>query len=230
MLKVEHIETYGWEAAFRGMRNPKNSWDKGDSYWDYDFHTGEKLYEIGDNDMKLAYVLAHGGPVHGKFLRMIGISMDITAPLFWWKEFDTYKVGTVRNSCSTMHKIMSKEFELSDFSYDRAVDSVIAGGHSMEDHYIKSTISVLNALRDKYLEATAADDKEEAQIVWRTLIEFLPSSYNQKATVTLNYEVARGMYFYRRNHKLIEWHEFCDNLEDLPYAKEFIMEGYKCQP
>lgn len=179
--------------------------------------------------MKLAKTLAGAGPVHGKFLRMIGISMDITAPLFFLKEWDTYKIGTVRNSCSTMHKIMEKEFSLSDFSFDIAKEQASLHDMGIEDCHIHSIMTTLNTLRDRYLKEIENGENEKAKITWRTLIEFLPSSYNQKSTVTMNYEVARNMYFYRRNHKLIEWHTFCNELEKLPYAREFIMEGYKCQ-
>lgn len=208
MILVEEMETYGWEAAIRGMRNPLNSWAKSDS--GFNMETDE--FEVGENDKNLMFRLAHGGPVHGKFLRMIGVSMDITAPLFWWKEFDTYKVGTVRNSCSTMHKIMAKPFETSDFS----MEHIEISNDVTSINYLRTIISYLNYLRNNYLYYKDID-KETAQSLWRLLIEALPSSYNQKATVTMNYEVLRNIYFSRKNHKLYEWNEFIKQIEQLPH-------------
>lgn len=202
MLKAEHAETYGWEAAIRGMRNPKNSWERSDS----DFKTGI----IGQNDMKLMRALADAGPVHGKFLRMITVTVDITAPLYWWKEFDTYKVGTVANSCSTMHKIHAKPFERADFSHEH-----------MEPYnfdWLDSTIERLNHERDKF-NVSEGKDKE----AWWQMIQMLPSSYNQKRTVMLNYAVCKNIYEYRHNHKLDEWKTLCCVIEKLPYAKELII-------
>lgn len=217
MIKIEHIETYGWEAAIRGARNPLNSWDKSDSGWRLPFlesdivadirHPDDDYYVIGKEDARLMQNLVAAGPDHGKFMRMIGISMDITAPLYWWKEYDTYKVGTTANSCSTMHKIHAKEFTLDDFSHEHLVGkSVVA---------LKSVIEAMNHERDCYL---ATKDKD----CWWQMIQLLPSSYNQRRTVTLNYAVARNMYHARKNHKLDCWITFCKQLETLPCAKELI--------
>lgn len=223
MIKIENVETYGWEAAFRGMRNPKNSWGRADScvcdqgvcpmIW----FGGEPALEcdaehrdfcIGKNDMKLACALVAGGPVHAKFRRMLTITMDVTAPLYWWKEFDTYKVGTVANSCSTMHKIHSKEFVLDDFSIERLDEE------SMQA--IKKVIWTLNRARSRFIEAK---DKN----AWWQMIQLLPSSYNQKRTIQLNYETAANIYLWRHDHKLDEWHVFCDHLKALPYADQLII-------
>lgn len=227
MLKVDHIETYGWEVAIRGMRNPKNSWDKSDSIYcrgasevcdtcylrpDDDYAPcyvhDDSIFVLGKNDMKLMTTLADAGQVHGKFLRMIVVTMDITAPLYWWKEFDTYKVGTVANSCSTMHKIHSKEFTADDFSHEHLlVENAV---------YFGKTIERLNHARNKFLETK---DKN----YWWQMIQLLPSSYNQKRTVMLNYAVCKNIYEYRHNHKLDEWHVLCDAIAKLPYAKELII-------
>lgn len=213
MLKVERVETLGWEAAIRGMRNPKNSWDKTDST----FGCGEDScplegVELGANDLKLATTLADAGQVHGKFLRMIVVTMDITAPLYWWKEYDTYKVGTVANSCSTMHKIHAKPFDRSDFSHDHLTP--------YNFDWLDSTIEWLNHERDKF-NVSEGKDKE----AWWQMIQMLPSSYNQKRTVMLNYAVCKNIYEYRHNHKLDEWHVLCDAIAKLPYAKELIIGG-----
>lgn len=209
MIKIENAEVMGWEAAIRGMRNPMNSWDKSDSFHTFiaDERTQEeKPFEhfIGPADLKLMKRLADAGPVHGKFLRMIAVYLDITAPLYWWKEFDTYKVGTVANSCSTMHRIHAKEFTLEDFSTDHLTDY---SKGVLEDLIVET----LNAYRERYL---AGMDKED----WWQMIQLLPSSYNQKRTVMLNYEVLRNMHEYRKEHKLDEWREFCAWIETLPYA------------
>lgn len=206
MIKIENIDTCNWEAAIRGMRNPMNSWDKSDSYYT------DGVYILGPNDLKLAKQLATAGSDHGKFLRMIIFSCDITAPLYWWKGMDTYKVGTVRNSCSTMHKITEKEFTVDDFSVEHL------------DHFsltqLKYIIGRLNANRSEYL---CWDPKDETALpkkdYWWQLIQLLPSSYNQRATWTANYEVLRNIYHARNNHKLDEWHEFCDMIEELPYSE-----------
>lgn len=212
MIKIEHIYTCNWEAAIRGMRNPLNSWDKSDSYY-----AGEPatVYILGPNDLKLAKQLATAGSDHGKFLRQIIFSCDITAPMYWWKEMDTYKVGTVRNSCSTMHKIMSKEFELDDFSYDHV---------EYELFKFSDIVNELNKLRTLYIEKKSSSP-EIAKKIWYTLIQLLPSSYNQRSTWTANYEVLRNTYT-RKNHKLDEWHVFCDMIEKLPYS-ELITEERK---
>lgn len=220
MIKIEHIETYGWEAAIRGMRNPLNSGDKSDSGWILPFlasdivvdirHANDYYYVIGKEDAALMESLVAAGPDHGKFLRMIGISMDITAPLYWWKEYDTYKVGTVANSCSTMHKIHAKEFTLEDFSYDHLNEKSL--------YMLNDTIKYLNAVREAFLDTKDKD-------YWWQMIQLLPSSYNQRRTVTLNYAVARNQYHARKAHKLDEWHDYCKALETLPFAELITMEG-----
>ena len=204
MIKIENVETYGWEAAIRGMRNPKNSWEKSDTIFD-----GDK-WCIGDNDLKLMTSLAAAGTDHGKFLRMITVTLDITAPLYWWKEFDTYKVGTVANSCSTMHKLTAKEFELDDFSHEHLI---VASLNSL-----KRTIEDLNSCREAYLSGENKDPEWKKEIWWQ-LIQLLPSSYNQRRTVQLNYAVLKNMYHARKNHKLDEWINFCGWTETLPYAE-----------
>ena len=204
MIKIENTDVFGFEAAIRGMRNPMNSWDKSDSVL--------KVPEdceiiIGDNDLKLMKNLAKAGSDHRKFLRMITVTVDITAPLYWWKEFDTYKVGTVTNSCSTMHKIHAKEFTLDDFSHEHLYSSTM--------FTLKNMVYKLNFWREKYLDTKNKDD-------WWQLIQLLPSSYNQRRTCCLNYEVLANIYFARRNHKLDEWRAFCDWILSLPYFKEIM--------
>ena len=211
MLKVSNIKVMNWEGALRGMRNPLNSWHLSDTFTEEDKEycineLGVIYPEIGPNDYSLMKRLAKAGSDHRKYLRQIFISMDIDAPLFWWKECDTYKIGTVANSCSTMHKIHSKEFTRDDFSIENCDGSA---GLVMD-----TLIRELNRLRDLYNETK---DKK----YWRQMIEMLPSSYNQLRTVTLNYEVAINMYKARRHHKLTEWHTLCDTLEKFPYS-EFI--------
>ena len=220
MIRIEKTEIYGWEVAVRGARNPMNSWHLSDSYWTYieDAQTLEIAkfeYFLGERDLALLKKLTSAGPDHGKFLRMITVTMDITAPLYWWKEFDTYKVGTVANSCSTMHKIHAKEFELDDFSHEhlwgdseyRDVDEPIG--------ILNIVIDMLNRQREYYLQTK---DKED----WWQMIQLLPSSYNQKRTVQLNYQVLKSIYHARKSHKLDEWVNFCSWIEELPYAKELI--------
>ena len=203
MLSINNTEVYGWEAAIRGARNPMNSWDQSDT----SYGTGEPFEGIGPRDLRLLRNLANAGPDHGKFLRMITVTLDITAPLYWWKEFDTYKVGTVANSCSTMHKIHSKKFEVRDFSHDHL--SLL--GLNM----LQVLVDQLEANRLKYLETK---DKR----YWWQLVQLLPSSYNQRRTILLNYAVLRTMYHARKNHKLDEWRKFCQWVETLPYASELI--------
>ena len=204
MIRLERTSVMNFENALRGMRNPMNSWDKSDSYYD------EKgTFVVGQTDLDLGHRLATAGSDHRKFLRQIFVSVDITAPLYWWKEFDTYKVGTVANSTSTMHKIHAKAFERDDFSHDRMDE----GGLALLD----TTIAYLEAERQKFLE-----DKTNRQ-PWHNMIQSLPSSYNQMRTVTLNYENLINIYYARRSHKLPEWHVFCDWIESLPYAKEWIL-------
>lgn len=246
MLKIENVEVMGWEAAIRGMRNPMNSWAKSDSYRYsgkgpsleeaglIDPLTGcHAGFEVGDNDLSLMKKLRNAGTDHRKFMRMITVYMDISAPLYWWKEFDTYKVGTVANSCSTMHKIAEKEFMPSDFSYEHLDD---IWGYEPEvrdmaptiefetrtdkitnyvlgpDDILNLTIKMLNRCRDLYI-------KTKEKTYWWQMIQLLPSSYNQRRTVMLNYEVLANMYMSRKNHKLDEWHTFCDWIETLPYAE-----------
>lgn len=246
MLKIENTEVLGWEHAIRGMRNPKNSWVKSDSgvcathgpahcadcvYTDChadDVEIGTK-YILGPNDLNLMTTLRNAGTDHRKFMRMITVYLDITAPLYWWKEFDTYKVGTVANSCSTMHKIADKEFTLADFSCEHLdrepyhrywIESVIVDEDITSPHKVwmtpfdvlRCTIEMLNAYRENYLETK---DKQD----WWQMIQLLPSSYNQKRTVMLNYEVLANIYKSRRHHKLDEWHTLCNWIEGLPYSE-----------
>lgn len=275
MIKFENTEVFGWEAAIRGMRNPMNSWEKSDSQCGIDCdwiacetcpEHGKKnctdRYEmhravIGPNDHDLMMRLAKGGPVHAKYRRMIVVFVDITAPLYWWKEFDTYKVGTVANSCSTMHKIHAKEFTLEDFSHEHLIDYRLLSCDEIDEPVISAaphvgcgglqlldiTIRTLNYYRKKYLETKdmniaqlvkqvgfdawenipgnndAAKRNNFAKKYWWQMIQLLPSSYNQKRTVMLNYEVLAGIYPSRKNHKLDEWHTFCDWIVGLPYSK-----------
>lgn len=212
MIKIDNIEVFGWEAAIRGMRNPKNSWGKSDSFKLPPDEDGTPW--IGQNDIKLMQSLIKAGTDHSKFMRMINVTMDITAPLYWWKEFDTYKVGTVANSCSTMHKIQSKEFSLDDFSHEHLLDETLT--------FSIIPIAILNSLIDCLNEILRLYIKTKDKQYWWQLIQLLPSSYNQKRTVQLNYQVLRNMYFSRKNHKLDEWVNFCKTIESMPYAKELI--------
>ena len=222
MLKIENFEVTGWEAALRGMRNPKNSWKKSDSQTCTNCNgclPGQECERykngtfIGPNDLDLMTRLRNAGTDHRKFMRMIVVYLDITAPLYWWKEFDTYKVGTVANSCSTMHKIADKEFTLEDFSCEHLENSWLA--------HLKETIRLLNEARDAYNWCNTDAKKEW----WWQMIQLLPSSYNQRRTVMLNYEVLANMYKSRRNHKLDEWHTFCDWIESLPYSELITGKG-----
>ena len=208
MIKVEHIDTWGFEHAVRGMRNPLNSWEKSDSSYGYEAYSGKFVpnLKIGENDLNLMHRLYVGGQPHRKYLRQIFAVMDITAPLYWWKEFDTYKMGTTANSCSTMHKIAAKEFELSDFSTEHLSEDVI-------NKPFKEIIDCLNFFRGLY---TLNKDKSD----WWQMIQLLPSSYNQRRTVSMTYENVMNMLDYRENHKLDEWREFCRILRELPYIKE----------
>lgn len=205
MLKVERISVMNFENALRGARNPMNSWARTDSYYDDDGN-----YVLGPNDLGLAVKLARAGSDHRKFLRQIMVSMDITAPLYWWKEFDTYKVGTVANSCSTMHKIHAAPFTRDDFSHDRLTEEALA--------QLDTLIAFLEGERVKFVET-----KDKAH--WHNLIQLLPSSYQQMRTVTMNYEVLINMYAARRHHKLAEWHTLCDEIASLPYAEQLILLG-----
>ena len=232
MLKIENVEVYGWEAAIRGMRNPMNSWDKSDTvygtYWgDIDGHqcVDEHGFSIGKNDLDLMKRLRNAGTDHRKFMRMITVTADITAPLYWYKEYDTYKVGTVANSCSTMHKIHAKEFTFNDFSIEQLLGrednpftvSVSSDGTRLSPlGLMLDIIDMLNGCRAKYL-------KTKDKKYWWQMIQLLPSSYNQRRTVMLNYEVLTNIYHARKNHKLDEWITFCNWVETLPYAKELII-------
>lgn len=198
MLKIENISTSGWKAAIRGMRNPKNSWAQIDSAV-----VNGNCFVVGDNDYDLMYRLASAGTDHGKFMRMIHVQCDVTAPLYWWKEADQYKVGTVTDSCSTMHKIHAKEFTLDDFSHEHLNDE-------STDCLLK-LIDLLNCNRELFL-------KDKNKSWWWQMIQLLPSSYNQLRTWDLNYAVLQNIYHARRNHKLDEWHDFCDWIESLPYS------------
>ena len=231
MLKIENVEIMGWEAAVRGMRNPKNSWERSDSGYacgdkkcsampDCDLCCDVPHYVIGSKDLDLMTRLRNAGTDHRKFMRMITVYLDITAPLYWWKEFDTYKVGTVANSCSTMHKIANKEFTLEDFSCEH-----LTIRQSM--YVLKETVNTLNVFRDVYLNGgilrhengnMRCFGKKDKEIWWQ-LIQLLPSSYNQRRTVMLNYEVLANIYKSRRNHKLDELHTCCDGSESLPYSE-----------
>lgn len=228
MIKIEETVTYGWEAAIRGMRNPKNSWDKSDSYPAVDCKkcgvidregmckpkehdcTPYLCYAVGDNDLKLMKQLGGAGNDHGKYLRMITVTADVTAPLYWWKEYDTYKVGTVANSCSTMHKIHAKEFTLDDFSTEHL--GIVPNCNPAYEQAFEGVLFALNEARHCYL-----DTKDKAY--WWQMIQLLPTSYNQKRTVQLNYAVLKNIYHARKNHKLDEWHSFCAWIESLPYSE-----------
>ena len=221
MIKIENTEIIGWEAAIRGMRNPMNSWEKSDSEFDreprnyFDENgtpcTDLRKFVIGPNDLDLMKQLRNAGTDHRKFMRMITVYVDITAPLYWWKEFDTYKVGTVANSCSTMHKIHAKEFTLEDFSHEHLLekeDDMLWSAQNILDEVIMG----LNHYRKKYL-------KTKDKKYWWQMIQLLPSSYNQKRTVMMNYEVLANIYHSRKGHKLEEWNQFCSWIEKLPYSE-----------
>lgn len=250
MLKIDKDwEVAGWEHALRGMRNAKNSWDKGDSEWKDIYECSEadipvdvccdERFCVGPNDQKLATTLRDAGTDHRKYMRMIVVWMDITAPLYWWKEFDTYKVGTVANSCSTMHKIHDKKFTLDDFSTEHLIDwegwpdddgdlmyyCEDCGTRISAVGMLDEMTDALNFYRKAYLEAKTKpmkDNTKRAELMkkyWWQMIQLLPSSYNQRRTVMLNYEVLANVYHSRRNHKLDEWHTFCDWIESLPYSE-----------
>ena len=231
MLKISNFEVMGWEHAIRGMRNPMNSWEKSDSefsvceceQWPHDIK--KSLVELGPNDLDLMKRLRNAGTDHRKFMRMITVYLDITAPFYWWKEFDTYKVGTVANSCSTMHKIAEKEFTLEDFSCEHLINESVTE-ETIEYNptdlwfhgHLFNTVRMLNNARERYL-------KTKDKKYWWQMIQLLPSSYNQKRMVMLNYEVLANIYKSRRNHKLDEWHTFCNWIEVLPYSE--IITGYE---
>lgn len=213
MIQIENTEVAGLKAAIRGMRNPMNSWAQSDSH--YADYPDDDVYCVGEKDLDLMKRLVFSGTDHSKFMRMIIVSADIIAPLYWWKEYDTYKVGTVANSCSTMHKIAAKRFELDDFSHDKMHDSTM--------NILEIVVNNLNYARDMYLAA----DPEHQKSYWWQMIQLLPTSYNQRRTVLLNYAVLRNIYHARRNHKLDEWHRFCEWIEELPYSELITMKGVK---
>lgn len=224
MIKVENMETWGFEHAIRGMRNPMNSWEKSDSGYGWDGED-EDIFVVGENDLDLMQRLYKAGTEHRKYLRQIFVSMDITAPLYWWKEFDTYKIGTVSNSCSTMHKIHAKEFELTDFSWEHLMPShdIQIGMMPLPMPFnfqvtLKDTIDALNIARELYLETKNKD-------YWWQMIQLLPSSYNQKRTITMNYENVMTIINQRTGHKLDEWHLLIECLKELPYVKEIRNEN-----
>ena len=223
MLKIENVDIVGWETAIRGMRNPMNSWAKSDTFFFCPSQGDirkigegpnlELMSEIGPNDAGLMMKLRNCGTDHRKFMRMITVYMDITAPLYWWKEYDTYKVGTVANSCSTMHKIADKEFALEDFSHEHLIDTCL----------LEHVINELNIYRDVYnnydKQTEQYKDEFSKKDIWWQMIQLLPSSYNQRRTVMLNYEVLANMYKSRKNHKLDEWRTFCEYIKTFPYSE-----------
>lgn len=227
-MDFKHTHTFNFEGAFRGMRNPMNSWDKSDSQFN------SFIWRAGANDLKLAQKLISAGTEHAKFMRQIFVTVDITAPIYWWKEMDTYKISTVSNSTSTMHKLSSKPITIDDFSFDNLEMIVEDNSYTIETSkgellvggslslnfrdYVESIIEMCENLRIKFIETK---DKR----YWRALIQLLPESYNQTRTWTANYAILRNIYFQRKNHKLIEWHEFCDWIKSLPYSKELITLG-----
>lgn len=210
MIEVNNIEVFNFEGAFRGLRNPMNSWDKSDSYTD---EIG--IFNIGPNDLKLAQRMLNGGPEESKFMRQIMISMDIEAPIFWLKEFDTYKVGTTANSCSTMHKLASSEIGAQNFSFDMDIADFPEEYQELVSMIRVNSVYYCEQLRKAY-------EKTKDKRIWRALVEILPMAWNQRRTWTANYQVLRNIYFQRRFHKLDEWREFCKIIEELPYGKELI--------
>lgn len=232
MIKIENVVVSGWEAAIRGMRNPMNSWSQSDSHVCNEYTIREEMpcqmvendnepckdcndgkygYCVGKNDWVLMRKLSAAGSVHGKYLRFITVTMDVTAPMYWWSEYDTYKVGTVANSCSTMHKIHAKEFDVNDFSHEH-VEELTGDDYNMSYDFLLRTVDILNYYRKKFLET---NDKK----YWWQLIQLLPSSFNQRRTVQLNYAVLKNIYHARKDHKLDEWRDFCRWIETLPYSE-----------
>ena len=222
MIKIESVGVYGWKAAIYGMRNSWDSWEESDSDFCYkacfdgkceNCTNIESCEIIGKKDLELMKRLIKAGSSERKFLRFVNVTCDIVAPLYWWKEFDTYKVGTVRNSCSTMHTIAKKEFTLDDFSHEQLTDTAI-------EDCLENTIQFLNIARQMYI-----DKGKKSKAAWWQMIQLLPSSYNQRATVQLNYEVLMKMYHERKNHKLDEWNDFCEWVKTLPYMREMLNDG-----
>jgi hypothetical protein len=234
MIKIENVEVMGWEAAIRGMRNPMNSWEKSDSgTCGYPHHIGcancpdhkicnhpfrnDGVFKLGKADYELVMKLVKAGTDHRKFMRMITVYADITAPLYWWAEYDTYKVGTVRNSCSKMHKLLSKPFEMNDFSFDKLPGyKNYAENTDIFEEVARPIVDILNELRDSYLSCDNEDNKRQ---IWYAILQLLPESYNQRSTIMLNYEVLANIYKSRKNHKLDEWREFCGWIKALPYSE-----------
>ena len=234
MIKIENVEVMGWEAAIRGMRNPMNSWEKSDSgTCGYPHHIGcancpdhkicnhpfrnDGVFKLGKADYELVMKLVKAGTDHRKFMRMITVYADITAPLYWWAEYDTYKVGTVRNSCSKMHKLLSKPFEMNDFSFDKLPGyKNYAENTDIFKEVARPIVDILNELRDSYLSCDNEDNKRQ---IWYAILQLLPESYNQRSTIMLNYEVLANIYKSRKNHKLDEWREFCGWIKALPYSE-----------
>ena len=223
MINIENVDVYGWEAAIRGLRNPLESWEKSDSYWTHienpeTLQTAKFEFFVGKNDLALMKKLSKSGSDHAKFLRFIDVTCDITAPLYWWKEHDQYKVGTTTNSCSTMHKIHAKEFTIEDFSCEHLIDTCL----------LERVINELNIYRDIYNNYDKQTEQYKTEFskkhIWLQMIQLLPSSYNQKRTVKLNYQVLKNMYHARKTHKLKEWRDFCALAETLPYFKEICIE------
>ena len=210
MIKVENVEIFNFDGAMRGLRNPMNSWDKSDSYTD---EIG--IFNIGPNDIKLAQRMLGGGAEESKFMRQIMVSMDIEAPIFWLKEFDTYKVGTTANSCSTMHKLANDEISAQNFSFDMNITEFPQEYQELVSMIRVNSVYYCEQLRKAY-------EKTKDKRIWRALVEVLPMAWNQRRTWTANYQVLRNIYFQRRNHKLDEWREFCKIIEELPYGKELI--------
>lgn len=217
MIEVNNIEVFNFEGAFRGLRNPMNSWDKGDTKERFDQDDSSIIHSIGigPNDMKLAQRMIGGGPEEAKFLRQIFITMDIDAPIFWWKEMDTYKVGTTANSCSTMHKLASSEIGAQNFSFDMDIADFPEEYQELVSMIRVNSVYYCEQLRKAY-------EKTKDKRIWRALVEILPMAWNQRRTWTANYQVLRNIYFQRRFHKLDEWREFCKIIEELPYGKELI--------
>lgn len=234
MIKIENVEVMGWEAAIRGMRNPMNSWEKSDSgTCGYPHHIGcancpdhkicnhpfrnDGVFKLGKADYELVMKLVKAGTDHRKFMRVITVYADITAPLYWWAEYDTYKVGTVRNSCSKMHKLLSKPFEMNDFSFDKLPGyKNYAENTDIFEEVARPIVDILNELRDSYLSCDNEDNKRQ---IWYAILQLLPESYNQRSTIMLNYEVLANIYKSRKNHKLDEWREFCGWIKALPYSE-----------
>ena len=236
MIKIENTEVTGWEAAIRGMRNPMNSWEKSDSVFtqheleDWPHNTIKTFDDLGPNDLDLMTRLRNSGTDHRKFMRMITVYLDITAPLYWWKEFDTYKGGNVANSCSTMHKIAEKEFDVNDFSHEH-IEELDGDEYNMSYDWLLRTVNILNYYRKEYniaseklkrTDLTEAERKHvlaQQKLYWWQMIQLLPSSYNQRRTVMLNYEVLANIYKSRKGHRLDEWKTMLDWIEELPYAE-----------